>query len=323
MSAPCVHKGYTVHTQRVDVLTAGPMQDCPTSYGRFYTAALWAERAQGQPTLTVAGLLSSFSNTTVDPLVPIGQLPLAKVVAALQLPGPRVGAKQLVTGCWPTFRRSGSADADCFSPDFVLQWGGLHLQQLLPPESQTWRFVSTLFIHDSLEHFVMSMIMLTRLAFQIERAYGGHRIFAIIMLSGLGGAFTGALFEARCDILVGASGAIFGLIGCFIADLIMNFESIKWPLLKLVMVIFIIIQAGVQAAIATRKVSWPMHAGGFFCGLSLSFVLIPNMYRAMALEAYLPLVTAAAVLVFFFFFPIAIFVSNTPVPNPYCNTLAT
>jgi membrane associated rhomboid family serine protease len=47
------------------------------------------------------------------------------------------------------------------------------------------------------------------------------------LLSGLGGNFFSALFEDKCTLVVGASGAVFGMVGLFVGDFMLNFETIK------------------------------------------------------------------------------------------------
>lgn len=41
------------------------------------------------------------------------------------------------------------------------------------------------------------------------------------------GSFFGAAFENGCKTVQGASGGVFGMMGLFIADLILNFETVK------------------------------------------------------------------------------------------------
>ncbi len=41
------------------------------------------------------------------------------------------------------------------------------------------------------------------------------------------GNFFSAAFEDTCLALVGASGGVFGMVGLFIADMIVNFSTIK------------------------------------------------------------------------------------------------
>ena len=87
------------------------------------------------------------------------------------------------------------------------------------------------------------------------------------------------------------------------------------------MVAFFLVQAGVQAAIATRKISWAMHAGGLFCGMGMSFLFIPNLCRSSVLDRIIPWIVFLTVLVFFFFFPVAIFTFNTPILQE-CSVIA-
>ena len=41
------------------------------------------------------------------------------------------------------------------------------------------------------------------------------------------GNFFSAAFEDTCLALVGASGGVFGMVGLFIADMVVNFASIR------------------------------------------------------------------------------------------------
>ena len=62
---------------------------------------------------------------------------------------------------------------------------------------------------------------------------------------GIAGNFSSAVFENPCELVVGASGCIFGLIGLYIADIILNFESLALPWLRLgtmiVALVFVIV----------------------------------------------------------------------------------
>jgi len=50
------------------------------------------------------------------------------------------------------------------------------------------------------------------------------------------GNFFSAAFENGCATVQGASGGVFGMIGLFIADLVLNFETVQryasWPSLS-------------------------------------------------------------------------------------------
>ena len=79
-------------------------------------------------------------------------------------------------------------------------------------DAQYWRLVTTGFLHAGLLHLAFNMILLWFLGFQMEPALGHARFAAIYFVSLLGGAF-GALLLSPDALTVGASGAIFGLMG--------------------------------------------------------------------------------------------------------------
>jgi membrane associated rhomboid family serine protease len=53
------------------------------------------------------------------------------------------------------------------------------------------------------------------------------------MLVGIAGNFSSTVFEDRCEVVVGASGCIFGLLGLYLSDIVLNFESLSLPWLRL------------------------------------------------------------------------------------------
>lgn len=49
---------------------------------------------------------------------------------------------------------------------------------------------------------------------------------SVNVIDGAAGNFFSAAFEDRCAAVAGASGGIFGLLGLFIADMVLNFETL-------------------------------------------------------------------------------------------------
>lgn len=47
--------------------------------------------------------------------------------------------------------------------------------------------------------------------------------------------------------MVGASGSVFGFIGLYIADLVLNFETIEWPVFQLaIMMVCVAVSMALQ-----------------------------------------------------------------------------
>lgn len=95
----------------------------------------------------------------------------------------------------------------------------------------------------------------------------------------MGANLISASFEKVCTLLVGASGAVFGFMGLFVADLVVNFESISWPFARVLCILLFIVFFVVNAITDTNSpnVSHESHVGGVICGLFPSLLFLPNI----------------------------------------------
>jgi membrane associated rhomboid family serine protease len=84
-------------------------------------------------------------------------------------------------------------------------------------EHQYWRLLSSAFLHENLLHIGFNMYLLYLLGMMLEPALGSVKFAAIYFTSLLVGSF-GALFATGAPSL-GASGAIFGLMGAAVIEL--------------------------------------------------------------------------------------------------------
>ena len=76
---------------------------------------------------------------------------------------------------------------------------------------QLWRFFTPLLLHGSLIHIGFNMYALNAFGTGLERRYGNGRFLLLYILGGFAGAVFSFLFSPAYSI--GASGAIFGLVG--------------------------------------------------------------------------------------------------------------
>jgi membrane associated rhomboid family serine protease len=82
-------------------------------------------------------------------------------------------------------------------------------------DGEWWRIVSSGFLHAGLLHLAFNMYFLYFLGTLMEPEIGKLRFGAIYLVSLLGGSF-GALLVSPDAVTVGASGAVFGLMGAAI-----------------------------------------------------------------------------------------------------------
>jgi membrane associated rhomboid family serine protease len=84
-------------------------------------------------------------------------------------------------------------------------------------EHEYWRLVTSGFLHENLLHIGFNMYLLYLLGMMLEPALGSVKFAAIYFTSLLAGSF-GALFATGSPSL-GASGAVFGLMGAAVIEL--------------------------------------------------------------------------------------------------------
>jgi membrane associated rhomboid family serine protease len=83
-------------------------------------------------------------------------------------------------------------------------------------EGQWWRLVTGGFLHGGLLHLGFNMVVLWLLGSQLERALGRPRYLTLYVSSLLAGSL-GVMLVDPTRMTVGASGAIFGLMGAAVA----------------------------------------------------------------------------------------------------------
>lgn len=87
-----------------------------------------------------------------------------------------------------------------------------------------WRFITPVFLHGSLAHIFFNMYALFSIGSLLERHLGYTRFFALYFLSAFSGNVFSFLFTGENGYSVGASTAVFGLIG---AELIFFYQNRK------------------------------------------------------------------------------------------------
>jgi membrane associated rhomboid family serine protease len=78
-----------------------------------------------------------------------------------------------------------------------------------------WRLITAMFLHAGILHIGLNMLALVWLGGPVERYLGPFRYLALYFVSGLAGS-AGALVVSPNSITVGASGAIFGILGALL-----------------------------------------------------------------------------------------------------------
>lgn len=115
-------------------------------------------------------------------------------------------------------------------PEQLLRWGG-NLGASVALDGQTWRLLTSMFLHANLIHLAVNMLCLYQAGPLVERLYGNLGFALLYLASGIGGSLASAWAHPRA-VGVGASGAIFGLFGGLLAFLLVHRARIPASVLR-------------------------------------------------------------------------------------------
>jgi rhomboid protease GluP len=165
-------------------------------------------------------------------------------------------------------------EAGVLDDEAALVRGGALVQDGLL-RGEAWRLFSSMFLHGDLGHLLGNMVPLFILGAACEHAFGAGKATAIYLAAGLVGGLATAAIDPRPT--VGASGAVFGLMGCLVAVLQRLRTSVR-------------IRDGRIAAVVGLWALWQMalgftsplianfaHIGGFVAGGMLGLVVPPRL----------------------------------------------
>lgn len=76
---------------------------------------------------------------------------------------------------------------------------------------QPWRFVTSIFLHGSSSHIIFNLFALVLFGLILEKVIGSSRFLLVFFLSGIIANLIAVNFY---DSSLGASGAIYGILGC-------------------------------------------------------------------------------------------------------------
>ncbi|XP_009758866.1 RHOMBOID-like protein 1 [Nicotiana tabacum] len=134
-----------------------------------------------------------------------------------------------------------------------------------------WRLITCMWLHGGVFHLLANMLSLIVIGIRLEREFGFVRIGLLYIIAGLGGSLFSALF-IKSNISVGASGALFGLLGSMLSELIINWTIYANKLAVLVTLVVIIV---INLAVGILPhVDNFAHIGGFMSGFLLGFVFL-------------------------------------------------
>jgi rhomboid protease GluP len=200
-----------------------------------------------------------------------------------------VGMSLLILLMWGTSGPSGGL-MRILSPPSIALW--LFGDKSIPDvfQGEAWRLITANYLHGGLLHLLFNCYALSTLGPLVEESFGARKFFVVYTTCGVCAFFVSALFSSHPA--VGASGALFGLmgfgivygrfrggsVGRLIADQLM-----RWVLYGA----FMLFMPGIDNL---------AHFGGLATGAVLGLIVTPGEPKSRGAEIGLTLVSGAVLL---------------------------
>lgn len=157
--------------------------------------------------------------------------------------------------------------------DSAVQWGMWPARMAV--DGAWWLLLTSAFLHGSFLHIAFNMYVLFALGPVLERVLGHVRFTTLYLLSAIGGSVASFWFSEINAVSVGASGAIFGLMGA----LVVAGRRLRYDITQVLVLLGINLVIGFIAP----GVDWRAHLGGLIVGAVVAavFVLAPRAHQTL------------------------------------------
>jgi rhomboid protease GluP len=169
----------------------------------------------------------------------------------------------------------------------------LSLGALIPAlvaQGEAWRLVTSAFLHSGFVHLALNMLSLYFLGSFAEISFGRSRFLALYFISGIASGIAYLYFGVFNAPAVGASGAIFGLLGGVFGFAIRRGTfSTRNPVISQLLILTAL---NLFLGATIPGVSNTAHIGGLVGGLVFGYLMAPTVYSQKKFIATAPIATA-------------------------------
>ena len=146
---------------------------------------------------------------------------------------------------------------------------------LVLEQKQYWRLLTSVFLHSGLTHLGSNLLLQVLMGNAVERNLGHIRYLILYLVSGIGGNVISVLYDRAQGVntySVGASGAVFGVMGALIVLIIKGRKKLRAGSSLPARAAFAVFYA-VYAGFRNPYTDNAAHIGGLIFGLALGALL--------------------------------------------------
>lgn len=144
-------------------------------------------------------------------------------------------------------------------------------------EYQMYRWFMPVFLHATFLHLLMNVFSSMVIGFSFEDRFGLKRTIAVYFISGLGGILFSSLVSDEKS--VGASCAIFGLLGGYLGYLALHWKQLDYPnspRWQILISVGIVVLLSLLIGASNPTIDWYGHFGGLLVGFFISIAVSRN-----------------------------------------------
>jgi membrane associated rhomboid family serine protease len=162
--------------------------------------------------------------------------------------------------------------ANTQNADVLVAYGAKYNDAIVA--GQYWRFITPIFLHANILHVSLNMLNFFILGIFIERLFGHVRFLIIYLVTGAISVIASFYFAPQ-DISVGASGAIFGLVGAYSIFILVHRRAFSRGGIPAIAWLVAIIALNLSIGLVIPNVDNYAHVGGFLSGCLLGWFFVP------------------------------------------------
>jgi len=161
----------------------------------------------------------------------------------------------------------------------LLDWGAKYGPYIA--EGEYWRLFLPMFLHVGFYHMLTNLFGLVIFGSMVERIFGTQNFIITYLMAGIMGNVIS--FLAGPNPGVGASGAVFGILGAFGVYLLLNRRLLGQMGRQQLTSIGVIVAINIVLGLATTGIDNAAHFGGLLAGGFVAWMIAPRQ-RLFAVE---------------------------------------
>lgn len=145
-------------------------------------------------------------------------------------------------------------------------------------DHEVWRLLTATLLHAGVLHLALNMWALWDAGRQVCRWYGNGQFLLIYWASALAGSALSLHFSSQQAVSVGASGAVFGVLGALVTGVYQHRDRVPKGVVSRLMTsqaVFVVIMLG--QGFARDGIDNAAHVGGLLAGTAMAWLLVERV----------------------------------------------